>query len=45
MDFEALGWLINAPNKKYIRKLLEFAYLFRNKLSSFQQYMETPVST
>jgi hypothetical protein len=45
MNFEALGWLASAPSKKYVRKLLEYAYLFRNKLHAFQEYMETPVSS
>lgn len=44
MDSETLLLLVNAPSKKYVRKLLEYAYLFRNKLHSFQEFMETPVS-
>ncbi|KAM3138921.1 hypothetical protein pb186bvf_008934 [Paramecium bursaria] len=35
---------LQGQSKKYIRKLFEYAYLFKNKLSSFQEYMETPVS-
>ncbi len=44
MDFEILSELEKAPSKKYVRKVLEYAYLIRNKLHSFQEYMETPVS-
>ncbi|CAD8047820.1 unnamed protein product [Paramecium primaurelia] len=44
MNFEILGLLSQLPSKKYVRKLFEYAYLFRNKLNSFQEYMETPVS-
>lgn len=44
MNFEILQYLSQLPSKKYLRKLFEYAYLFKNKLLSFQEYMETPVS-
>ncbi|CAD8144240.1 unnamed protein product [Paramecium pentaurelia] len=44
MNFQILGLLSQLPSKKYVRKLFEYAYLFRNKLNSFQEFMETPVS-
>ncbi|CAD8131042.1 unnamed protein product [Paramecium sonneborni] len=44
MNFQILELLSQLPSKKYIRKLFEYAYLFRKKLNSFQEYMETSVS-
>lgn len=44
MNFQILSLLSQLPSKKYVRKLLEYAYLFRNKLFCFQEFMETPVS-
>lgn len=35
MNFTILNRLSKLPSKKYVRKLLEYAYLFRNKTTSF----------
>ena len=45
INFDILGILEYAPSKKYIRKLIEYAYLFRNKVYCFEEFMETPVSS
>lgn len=44
INFGILSILEKAPSKKYIRKLFEYAYLFRNKVYCFEEFMETPVS-
>ena len=45
IDFETLQQLKSVPSKKYLRKLLEYCFLIRNKLLSFEQFYQTPVAT
>lgn len=45
IDFEILGVLANASSKKYLRKILEFCFLLRNKTKIMDEYLKTPVAT
>ncbi|KAL4494096.1 hypothetical protein ABPG72_016052 [Tetrahymena utriculariae] len=45
IDWEILLFLEKSPSKKYLRKIIEFAYIIRNKLQQYDQNYQTPVST
>ena len=42
IDFNILSILEKAQSKKYVRKLIEDAFMLRNKLSSFNTHLKTP---
>lgn len=45
IDYKILELLTKAPSKKYLRKFLEYCFLFRNKTKAFEELLQTPVAT
>ncbi|EGR33627.1 hypothetical protein IMG5_047730 [Ichthyophthirius multifiliis] len=44
IDWQILVQLEKCPSKKYLRKIIEFAFIIRNKLNSYNDNYQTPVS-
>jgi arsenate reductase-like glutaredoxin family protein len=44
IDFKKIEILSNAPSKKYLRKLIEYCFLVRNKVNCLDKFDRTPVT-
>ncbi len=44
IDFNKIEILSKAPSKKYLRKLIEYCFLIRNKVNCLDKYDRTPVT-
>ena len=43
IDFTLLEILEKVPSKKYLKKLIEFSFMVRNKILSYDKFYSTPI--